>query len=46
MRRKRKKKDISGCQSAAIDRHHDGGGDIDDGGGGLYDGIDGLNQGK
>ena len=48
MRRKRKKKrDISGCQLAAIALHYAGGRDIDDGGGGgLYDGTDGVNQGE
>ena len=47
-RKWKKKRNISGCQSAAIDQHYDGGGGIDDGGGGggLYDGIDGVNQGK
>ena len=33
------KRDISGCQSAAINQHNDGGGGIEDGGGGgLYNG--------
>ena len=46
MRRKRKKKNMSGCQSAAINQHNDGGRGIDDGGDSLYSGTDSVNQGE